>query len=461
MMMERSVKFGFSQIVITPPPQNVFLDGFGGRITPAEGTRDDLYVKAFVIYSDSFKYALAVFDACGFEQRIAVGIKRRIATKNGLSPENVTICATHTHSAPASGILGDLPVNYFWWDQVGEVAASAVQEAFRKADFCRADFMHAGELSSIKNRRGRESCNKNIKICRFYSDQDTLIGAIALASCHATCYSGMKITADYPGILTRRMQEIYPDIPVLFLQGRGADVDPFLPNALNDEERLAQLGGELSDRVLSVLSKERRCNRVNIDTPGIYTGEFKIPMHPYAAKETLLKTINFFEQKRYDVTDVFGKRQIAREIYWHQKALYLAAHRGYSENYLFVEMQVLKLSKSAVFVFLPFEIFSETGDQIEKYCIAHGYDPNAIFIVSHANGTNGYLVPESEFFLEDYEHYDMEYWYQKTMQTQKCGADELIGGHYEIINAPHWYDLPQCSRESERTVIHSIIKLLS
>ncbi|MFR1517912.1 MAG: neutral/alkaline non-lysosomal ceramidase N-terminal domain-containing protein [Clostridia bacterium] len=461
MTMEHSVKFGFSQTVITPPPQTVFLDGFGERITPAEGIRDDLYVKAFVIRSDSFKYALAVFDACGFEQRIAVGIKRRIAMKNGLSPKNVTICATHTHSAPASGILGDLPVNYFWWDQVGEIAASTVQEAFRKADFCRADFLNAGELCSVKNRRGRESCNKIIKICGFYSDQDRLAGAIVLASCHATCYSGMKITADYPGVLTRNMQEVYPDVPVLFLQGRGADVDPFLPNAFNDEERLAQLGGELSDQVLSVLSKEQRCNRADIDTPRIHTGAFKIPMHPYAAKETLWKTINFFEEKRYGVTDVFSQRQIAREIYWHQKAFYLTAHRGCNENNLFVEMQILKLSESAVFVFLPFEIFSETGGQIEKYCIAHGYHPNAVFIVSHANGTNGYLVPESEFLREDYERYDMEYWYQKTMQTQKCGADALIGGHYEIINAPHWYDLPQCSRESERSVIHNITKLLS
>ena len=70
MKTENSTRFGFAQTVITPDAQAVYLDGFGERITPAEGVRDPLYVKAFVICAGSFRYALAVFDACGFEKRI-------------------------------------------------------------------------------------------------------------------------------------------------------------------------------------------------------------------------------------------------------------------------------------------------------------------------------------------------------------------------------------------------------
>lgn len=47
MKTENSTRFGFAQTVITPDAQAVYLDGFGERITPAEGVRDPLYVKAF------------------------------------------------------------------------------------------------------------------------------------------------------------------------------------------------------------------------------------------------------------------------------------------------------------------------------------------------------------------------------------------------------------------------------
>lgn len=245
MKTENSTRFGFAQTVITPDAQAVYLDGFGERITPAEGVRDPLYVKAFVICAGSFRYALAVFDACGFEKRIALGLKRSIARRNGLTPDCVTVCATHTHSAPASGVLGDLPINYYLWDQIGMCAALTVQEAFQTASPCSPVFLRGDELSLMGNRRGRELCDRRIKICGFYDTENSLKGALVLASCHATCSSGMLLSADYPSVLTQAAQEKYPGVPFLFLQGRGADADPLLPDELGDDERIAALGGEL------------------------------------------------------------------------------------------------------------------------------------------------------------------------------------------------------------------------
>ena len=253
MKTENSARFGFAQTVITPDAQAVYLDGFGERITPAEGVRDPLYVKAFVICAGSFRYALAVFDACGFEKRIALGLKRSIARRNGLTPDCVTVCATHTHSAPASGVLGDLPINYYLWDQIGMCAALTVQEAFQTASPCSPVFLRGDELSLMGNRRGRELCDRRIKICGFYDTENSLKGALVLASCHATCSSGMLLSADYPSVLTQAAQEKYPGVPFLFLQGRGADADPLLPDELGDDERIAALGGELADKVLSAL----------------------------------------------------------------------------------------------------------------------------------------------------------------------------------------------------------------
>lgn len=39
---------------------------------------------------------------------------------------------------------------------------------------------------------------------------------------------------------------------------------------------------------------------------------------------------------------------------------------------------------------------------------------------------------------------------------KEAGMKEILSGHYEIINAPHWYNLPQCCRESEPAVIRGV-----
>lgn len=458
MKTENSTRFGFAQTVITPDAQAVYLDGFGERITPAEGVRDPLYVKAFVICAGSFRYALAVFDACGFEKRIALGLKRSIARRNGLTPDCVTVCATHTHSAPASGVLGDLPINYYLWDQIGMCAALTVQEAFQTASPCSPVFLRGDELSLMGNRRGRELCDRRIKICGFYDTENSLKGALVLASCHATCSSGMLLSADYPSVLTQAAQEKYPGVPFLFLQGRGADADPLLPDELGDDERIAALGGELADKVLSALENFENDGCVSACAPQLASVTVKIPMLPYPPKAVLQKTIDFFEEKRGSAEDSFESRRIVREIYWHQKALCetLEWEETPRENSLLAELQLLRLSDRAAFLFLPFEIFCETGNRLEAICGIHGLETDSVFIVGHANGTNGYLAPASEFKMDDALLSDMEYWYGKTICAKEAGTKEILSGHYEIINAPHWYNLPQCSRTSEMAVIRGV-----
>lgn len=66
------------------------------------------------------------------------------------------------------------------------------------------------------------------------------------------------------------------------------------------------------------------------------------------------------------------------------------------------------------------------------------------------------MAPASEFKMEDALLSDMEYWYGKTICAKEAGTKEILSGHYEIINAPHWYNLPQCSRKSEMAVIRGV-----
>ena len=308
------------------------------------------------------------------------------------------------------------------------------------------------------NRRGRELCDRSIKICGFYDTGNSLRGALVLASCHATCSSGMLLSADYPSVLTQAAQEKYPGVPFLFLQGRGADADPVLPAELSDDERIAALGGELADKVLSALENFENDASGSVCAPQLASCTVKIPMLPYPPKDVLQKPIDFFEGKRESAEDSFESRRIVREIYWHQKALCETLEWGGTprENSLLAELQLLRLSDRAAFLFLPFEIFCETGNSLEAICGAHGLEPDSVFVVGHANGTNGYLVPASEFESGDYLRCDMEYWYGKTICAKEAGLKEILSGHYEIINAPHWYNLPQCCRESEPAVIRGV-----
>jgi len=75
---------GFAQEIITPEPSEVFQDGYGFRITPAQGVRDDIYVKVCALKQDGARFVIVSMDVCGFRNDVFEIVVGHIAAINGL-----------------------------------------------------------------------------------------------------------------------------------------------------------------------------------------------------------------------------------------------------------------------------------------------------------------------------------------------------------------------------------------
>jgi hypothetical protein len=422
---------GFAQEIITPIPSEVFLDGYGFRTSPAEGVHDEIYVKVCAIKQESVRFVLVSMDICGFSEDIADIIIGHITAINGISAQEIAVCATHTHASLACGILADVPVNYMVWHRIGILTGQTVKRAFDTACEGRFAANTGEELNFIGNRRNREGlCDRRVKVMGFYNNADTLIGAIVSASCHPVIKTDMLLSADYPSILTRDAALHYPEVPFLFLQGRCADINPAVPNVTELTEVCEHLGGELRDSVFGTL------NKMNINKSGeiFLKSRYKkitVPMMDYPDTATLEETVRMFREKLYTAQSPFERRVFLREMIWHENALKQVS-AGRKSNVISVPIQAMVLSKTAAFIFIPFEMFTRTGNTIEKILIDMGYLSPSVMIIGYANGTYGYLAPR----------------------------EELVQGGYEMIEAAHWYGLPQCSDKSEDAVINGTEELL-
>lgn len=417
---------GFSQIDITPQPAgSVYLDGYGERILPAGEVLDPLYAKVCVMNWGGSEFAVISLDICGLRDPVMARLEDWITLLTGLDRSQFALCATHTHAGPACGLLPDLPVNMVYWNWVGQQIADAIGQA--RESSCPGAFRScfAGELTGGYNRRNKPDIDRRIRVCGFYGEDGVLRGVFANASCHAVCMTSYGISADFPGVLTRMALESYPGVPFLFLQGRGADVDPLFW----EQEGVDKLGGELTEKVFAAL--DTLADKAGTAGPirSLLCKE-SIPMCWPKTDEMIPELEQQLQKLAKKKDDPVARRYANVNIRWLQNAI-REQEAGNTDPQITVSFQALAIGDGLVMAFVPFEMLTVTGNAIESAICAMGIDPERCFVIGYANGTNGYLCPSGEY------------------------GD----GSYEVQGAARWYSLPQCCEASERTVIARITEL--
>jgi len=430
-----SLKFGFAQGNITPEPGHIYLDGYGMRLKPAEGVHDDIYVKVCVIDDNGELFALTSFDILGFTEDVEDVLIGHISTLSGIARERIALTATHTHSSISCGTLGSTPVNLMVWDAVGEIAGNAVKDAIANLEECTIKSAMGKELQYIHNRRGVEDmCDRRVHVLTVKNNAGEIKGVITSASCHAVVRTDYNISADFPGVLTREAAKKYPGVPFLFLQGRCADTNPLYMDDNKIDEYCEKLGMELVESVLPVVDTGCEVDTSKMSSQFIET---KLPVRDYPDEKTLREKIKTLSDKYHASDKPVGKRIIARELTWCEKALRYVL-RGEVNRPMYAPLQTLKLGDDLVFVMMPFETLKKTGDTLEEMLLERGYKSENIFVVGHSNCVWGYLIP-------------------KAYMPENMPNSPWI---YEVTEAPYWYDVPFFSLETEDFVVNKMTELV-
>ena len=96
---KKFMKAAAKSIDITPPAGLPI----GGNVRDddiARGVHDNLYCNAILLEEEGKRICFISFDLLGVTYETCEAIKIGISQKTGIGPENILICATHTHSGP-------------------------------------------------------------------------------------------------------------------------------------------------------------------------------------------------------------------------------------------------------------------------------------------------------------------------------------------------------------------------
>lgn len=418
----KQLKFGFADTIITPShPMCLYLDGYGFRVKPAESVRDELHAKVMAIVDGDRTRLIFSLDLVGLRSRVYELVTDQITSLTGIPRDCMALCCIHSHAAPATGLIDELPIQYDYFAYVGECCGRAALRAIERA--CPGSFhfeILPEALSHSYNRRGRDVIDRTIRAAAFRDEEGALCAILCTAACHAVINTSYAISADWLAVLNTVSTD---EVPYIFLQGRCGDVDPHFEGQPTIDERIDLLGHELTDAVGHMVERDE--NGAPVQGEIVWRSEaVRIPMMALTDVDALKKDILAHEQAYFAAapTDV-KKHYNLRKLQWLRRMLRRA--QAGEDSDITVTLQYLAIGRQCVFAFIPFEVLTLTGNALEEIFVSAGFPRESIYICAYANSVEGYLAP----------------------------AEEFPYGGYEVINAAAWYNTSRTCPESEGAVL--------
>lgn len=268
-------KAGISGEVMTPEGR-MWLGGYSSRNRPAEGTMQDLWVKALALEDKhGERVVLVTTDMVGMPKDMSDRIRKRLNARFKLSKAQIILNSSHTHSGP---VLIDELHDYYavkfgeneletirrYAQHLENKIISCVEKAIKSLQpvyvftgngltrFQVNRYNNAeSEVSKLFETNGPN--DYAVPVLKVQNLSGKIISIVFGYACHATVASGYLWSPDYPGYARIELEKRYPGTTAIFFQGCGGDQNP-LPRRSAAEALLAQqYGKELAAAVECVI----------------------------------------------------------------------------------------------------------------------------------------------------------------------------------------------------------------
>ena len=278
--METSLA-GTARIDVTPD-WPVMLAGFGQRTQPSNGVLDRIFVKALFLDDGDHRLLLITADLISTPRPLGEAVVAELGDALGLMPEQICICASHTHSAPMPHYAGDDATGVAAFAASLQAAMIAVGiQAVAAARPCRIR-TGVGTLDRFLNRRTRGAPNLvDTRIPVVVADDAVSGQPIAVlfgAGCHPVTlgWDNMKISGDFPGVAQSAVEATMPGVNALFFNTTEGNVVPITsPNrdaldprgyvgGIYDDTR--KMGGDLARAVLQAMAEAKASTALRVSS---------------------------------------------------------------------------------------------------------------------------------------------------------------------------------------------------
>ncbi len=453
---DKKLEVGFSKVSITPDGSyDVPLAGSGdGMQRLTTNVMDDVYATAVAFRDMNGNLAVLIsIDVLhitkGTDGKIYDNLIRQIKQIDGLDESNVIISATHTHSSvDIFSSYNNIKMKYlpFFYKAVRQAATDAV------ADLAPADiYIGAAEIKNMAFVRryfaadgsfvGTQWAN-DAEPVRHETDADSMMQLVKVEregkrdlvltnwAVHLTTVSEQKqISADFVSYF-RNWMDKNADTDVVFFQGASGNTVP--SSRLEGEDYgldTESYGQMLAQKLHNELRKEDTLKKIdtnveikmNSDTLGLVYNHAKIAGY---SQETINQCITIAEDF-YSAKITAGEaNKRARElgfssVYECGTVRSLAKFHNF-ETERVVDFWAISMGELS-FASAPYEMFCQTGTQIRE-----GDKATTTFVVTHANGSNGYIPTEDVWDNGGYE--------SVTCPFEKGTAERIAEKLIEMVN---------------------------
>ena len=410
---QAELRVGVAAVKISPPSGTPMAGYYYAR--GSEDVIDDLYAKAAVLDDGSTKVALVVCDLITLPRNTVLDARQLIEQQTGIPGGHVMISATHTHTGPSlsrdsvrdrqDGGSSD-PARKYTLElpnriaqavaeangKLQPVAVSYAREHEDRLSYCRRFWMKDGTV-------GWNPGKLNPNVIRPVSPIDPEVGVIYFETTdkkplltyvnfalHADTTGGTKISADYPGALSRRLADYRgPDMLTIFANGACGNLNHVNVNWARPQTTPAEANRLGTILAGSVFKAYMDLKPVRGTTLGVRSQVLQLPL-PKVTPEDVQEAKAIVEKK--------DKAKFMEQVKAY-KVLDVDKRAGTPQE---VEVQVITMGDTLAWVSLPGEIFVELGLSIKAaspFAQTH--------IAELANGSIGYIPNRSAYLEGNYE----------------------------------------------------------
>lgn len=408
MSTRRKLKVGIGKVDITPS-MGTELCGYGVYLRrKAKTIHDNLYARAVVLDEGDERIALIANDLIGVNKETVDRARSLIRYKTGIKKENIIICASHTHSGPATAELrrgwGELNAEYL--DTLTIRIANAAIIAGENLKEAKIGFGR-GKMDNISYNRveypngwseveRKGTIDPEIGVIRIDNIKGEPLAILFNFACHAVIINhrteeGKAVSADYPGYAERMLEGTHRKAIAVFLQGACGDINPRFGRHSFPE--VAKTGKTLAEEVSRVLTKIETTSEIKIRMRRQIIG---LPYNLPSLEEMGKLMVKKVEQRSQYSDKENSEEARGAKFYAGWANQMFAKLENKPEKEMKTEIQGLRINDT-ILVTVPGELFVRFGLKIKREALYKN-----VLVVGYANDYVGYIPTEKDFERGDY-----------------------------------------------------------
>jgi len=427
------------------PPTGVPLGGNARSDNYATHVVHDLYVRALYVESSETAVCILSLDLLGLFEQDARRLREHLAAATGLSPQNLMVACTHTHSAPDTLRLFsstdektrmDREQLVPWMEILFTQATDVVQRAMAGAMPSRLHLLNADNKELPHNRRLRLRSGETVMnwtlpnadsvaqvlgpvdpqltVAAFYDANNILTGSLVHYTLHPAILAGMNlgISGDYCGVAMELLEQqckCADKAAILFLNGALGNInhiDYRHPDRGRDIAEVKRCARSLAASVMPLLEEGAIAPASKAESDNVVASAFEEMLFPIRdiADEKLKEASSILERSGdFTMAEADGvplEMEAQRTLRLNEIKLTGQSSGEFTtlrEGKVVLPLQVIRIGSLRLSA-LPAEMFVEHGLQLKSQT-----GNQFSLIVCPANGYVGYVPTDEAFAQGGYE----------------------------------------------------------